>query len=109
MAVIHVNDQNFQQIVESEGTGTVLVDFWAAWCGPCRMLSPILDELDREVEQEGKPITIAKLNVDENPDITAKYGVMSMPTMILFNNGQPVSKTVGLRPLASLKEFVSQV
>jgi thioredoxin 1 len=106
MAVIHVDDQSFEGVIANGGT--VLVDFWAEWCGPCKRLSPILDELNAKEASAGRPITIAKLNVDENPETVAKYGVMSMPTMILFHNGQPVNKIVGLRPLDALEEFVKQ-
>jgi thioredoxin 1 len=106
MAVIHVDDQSFEGVIAKGGT--VLVDFWAVWCGPCQRLSPILDELDAQAEAEGQPITVAKLNVDENPETVAKYGVMSMPTMIMFHNGQPINKIVGLRPLDAIKEFVKQ-
>ncbi len=78
----------------------VLIDFWASWCGPCRMVAPIVDEL--ATEYDGK-ISFGKVNVDEEAEITSKYGIMSIPTLILFKDGKPVSNIVGFRPKAELK------
>ncbi len=78
-----------------------LVDFWAPWCGPCRMVAPIVDELANEYD--GK-VGFFKLNVDNNPKVAGKYGVMSIPTLILFKNGAPVTNIVGFRPKAELKK-----
>lgn len=102
MAIVNVSDKNFNQTIQN---GLVLVDFWAPWCGPCRMIAPILEELSR---QEGKRVTIAKLNVDENPLTAGKYGVMSIPTLKLFKNGKAVSSVVGVQPLAALQQMVRQ-
>ena len=83
----------------------VVVDFWADWCGPCRSIGPALDQIADELS--GK-VTIAKLNVDENPDAAARYGVRSIPTMILFKNGIPVSSQVGAAPKSFLKQWVER-
>ena len=83
----------------------ILVDFWAEWCGPCRALEPILKEVASE---NGDKITVAKVNVDENPDIARQFDIMSIPTLILFKGGQIVDKIVGLAPKDRLKEFVNK-
>ncbi len=82
----------------------VLVDFWAEWCGPCKMIAPILDQIAEE--QQGK-IKIAKLNVDDNPDIARRFDVMSIPTLILFSNGQPAKRMVGAKGKGQLLEELS--
>lgn len=101
MAVVHVSDSTFG--TEVEGQGTVLVDFWAPWCGPCKMIAPILDELSGEVEAK-----IAKVNVDENPESASRFGVMSIPTLILFKDGQPVDKVVGVNSKDALKNLIGK-
>jgi thioredoxin 1 len=101
MAILHATSDNFNQMVEKKGL--VLVDFWAPWCSPCRMLSPILDQLDKELS--GK-ITILKVNVDENPFIASQYGIRSIPTMRLIKNKKDLRAIVGVQPLESLKEMV---
>jgi len=102
---VEVNDSNFDQMVLKSKT-PVLVDFWAAWCGPCRMVSPIVEELAGEYE--GK-VTMVKLNVDENPQIASQYGVMSIPTLFIFKDGAPVSNIVGFRPKAELQRSLDAV
>lgn len=103
MAIVEVSDQTFRN--EVEGQGTVLVDFWAPWCGPCKMIAPVLEDLDREV---GIQLKIAKLNVDNNPETASRFGVMSIPTLIVFKDGQPVDKIVGFQPKDALKSVVSR-
>ena len=96
--VVVVSQANFHQIIDAS-PNPVVVDFWAAWCVPCRMISPILEELAQE---RGEAVTIAKLNVDENPTIAAEFGVMSIPTLIKFQHGQETSRVVGALPKAQL-------
>lgn len=95
-----VTDKDFEQTVLKSKTAT-LVDFWAAWCGPCRMLSPVVEEL--ATEYEGK-IQVVKLNVDENPGTAQKYSILSIPTLILFKDGKPFKQMVGFRQKAELKK-----
>ncbi len=91
---LNFDDKNFQAEV-LKATGPVLVDFWAEWCGPCKMLTPIIDEL--AVELQGK-IKIGKVNVDEAPDLAGHYNVMSIPTLLIFKNGEAVDQIVGAMP-----------
>jgi thioredoxin 1 len=94
-----VDDSNFEQIV-LKAKKPVLVDFWAAWCKPCLMVAPILDEL---AEEYNNKINFVKLDVDQNPKTAASYGIMSIPTLLIFKNGEPVSHIVGARPKGELK------
>lgn len=100
MAVVLTKD-NFNQSIEN---GVSLVDFWAPWCGPCKMQLPIVEELATELEGQA---TIGKINVDEQPELAAQFGVMSIPTLILFKDGQPVDKMVGLQSKDALKTKIS--
>jgi thioredoxin 1 len=97
-----VTDSNFDKDVLG-ASGPVVVDFWAEWCGPCKMISPALEEI--ATEMQGK-VTIAKLNVDDNPNITIRYGVRSIPTLIVFKNGEPVSMQVGAAPKGRLSDWI---
>ena len=97
---LEITDNNFEkEVLENEQV--TLVDFWASWCGPCRMIAPVIDELSEEFE--GKA-TIGKLNVDENQEVSAKYGVRSIPTLLFIKNGEVVDKQVGVAPKSVLQE-----
>ena len=97
-STIILSEITFDEQVNGAST-PILVDFWAEWCGPCKMIAPILDEIASE--QEGR-LTVAKLNVDDAPDIARRFGVMSIPTLILFNDGEPAKRVVGAKPKAAL-------
>nr|WP_281834164.1 thioredoxin [Propionigenium maris] len=100
--VVHLDVDSFKSEV-LEGTGVVLVDFWASWCGPCKMLGPILDELSQEVS-----VKIAKVNVDDYPNIAADYGIRSIPTMIIFKDGEKIDQLIGLMQKGAIKEKLEQ-
>ncbi|HMR58774.1 MAG TPA: thioredoxin [Cyclobacteriaceae bacterium] len=96
---IELTDSNFDQAINSEKP--VLVDFWAEWCGPCKMIGPVVEELAGDYE--GKAV-VAKLNVDENPQVTARFGVRNIPALLVFKNGQVVDKQVGAVPKSVLSQ-----
>lgn len=96
---IVLNDANFDETIKSDKP--VLVDFWAEWCGPCKMIGPVVEELAGDYE--GKAV-VGKLNVDENPDVTARFGIRSIPTLLVFKGGQIVDKQVGAVPKSVLAQ-----
>ena len=102
MAIVDVTDQNFAQ---DTSEGLVLVDFWAPWCGPCKMIAPVLEELNEDM---GDKLKIAKLNVDDNQETAGKYGVMSIPTLLLMKDGNVVDQVVGFQPKEALAELVNK-
>lgn len=105
MSEVNLTDQNFESEVLKSNV-PVLVDFWAPWCGPCQMMAPLIDELAKEFAD--KKIKIAKLNVDENQDVPGKYQVMSIPTFLVFKNGQVADQMVGGIPKEKLKQMLAK-
>ena len=97
MSVLTITKDNFKQEV-LESNQPVLLDFWAAWCGPCRMVSPLVDEIADEVPQ----IRVGKINVDEQPELASAFNVMSIPTLVVMKNGRPVKRAMGARPKAQI-------
>ncbi|MCM3596454.1 thioredoxin [Metabacillus idriensis] len=102
MAITNVTDQTF---TAETSEGVVLADFWAPWCGPCKMIAPVLEELDQEL---GDKVKIVKLDVDENQETAGKYGVMSIPTLLVFKNGEVVDKTVGFQSKEALADLLNK-
>lgn len=96
MSVLHLTSKDFDEVLKSNAK--VLVDFWAPWCGPCRMLGPVIEEVANEVTD----VVIAKVNVDEEGELAARFGVQSIPTILVFNNGKLVKQTVGYQPKAGI-------
>lgn len=101
MALINVNTDNFEEEVLG-AEQTVLLDFWAEWCGPCMMLAPVL----HEVAEENADITVGKVNVDEEPALAQAYGISSIPTLVVIKNGKEVKRSVGVIPKAKIEELV---
>jgi thioredoxin 1 len=102
-AVHHVTDSNFDQVIQ--GGKPVLVDFWAPWCGPCRIIGPIVEEL--APSYEGRAV-ITKMNVDDNPNIAQRLGVTSIPTLMMFKDGKLVDRVVGAMPKSELQKFIDK-
>ncbi|GAK05175.1 thioredoxin [Geomicrobium sp. JCM 19037] len=102
MAIVNVTDQDFDQ---QTSEGVVLADFWAPWCGPCKMIAPVLEEIDGEM---GDKVKIAKLDVDENKETAGKFGVMSIPTLMVFKDGEQVEQVVGFQPKEALVELLEK-
>ena len=100
--VKHITDAEFQATVAS---GVTVIDFWAPWCGPCKAIAPFLDELAGEY---GGNVQIAKINIDDNQEVASQFGVTSIPTLILFKDGQKIAQRVGGAAKAALKEFIDQ-
>ena len=104
MPILDVKDKDFEEKV-LKADKPVLCDFWAEWCGPCKQISPILHELAEDYKEK---ILIAKVNIDENPEIPSNYSIMSIPTLILFKNGESISSQVGLLEKSSLTQWLDE-
>lgn len=102
----HITDDQFEQEVLQSGE-PVMVDFWAPWCGPCRQLGPIVEELAEE--NADKPVKVVKINIDENPNAPQQYGVLSIPTLIFFKDGKPVDQMVGVQNKATLQSKLDEL
>lgn len=102
--ILHLTDDSFDETIKN-AQGPVMVDFWAAWCGPCKMIAPYLDQLAGEVE--GKA-TVAKVNVDENGDLSARFGIRSIPTLVLFKDGRVVDQVIGARTKDELRTLLQK-
>ena len=101
MAVLTITKENFEsEVLKSEKK--VLVDFWASWCGPCKRLSPLVDQIAEETNE----VKVGKINVDEQSELAEKYGVMSIPTLIVFENGEPVKQSVGAVPKETILDLI---
>jgi thioredoxin 1 len=102
MNIVNITKDNFEQEV-LKSDKPVLLDFWAAWCGPCRMISPIVDEIASEV----KDTKVGKVNIDEQPELASAFGIMSIPTLVAMKDGKIVNKMVGVRPKASILQMIA--
>ncbi len=103
MTILNLTDKDFEEKV-LKNNSIVLCDFWAEWCGPCKQISPILEELSDEYKERN--ITIAKVNIDDNPETPSKFGIMSIPTLLLFKDGKLVSTQVGVQQKSDLKVWI---
>lgn len=103
MPVIHITKNNFEEQVNN-APNPVLLDFWASWCGPCKMIAPVLEE----VAEENEDITVGKINVDEEPELAMRFGIVSIPTLLVMEKGEITAKTIGYTPKAEVLELLGR-
>ena len=103
--IVEITDQNFTEEVDNQ-TGLSMVDFWAAWCGPCRLVAPIVEKLAEDYAEEG--LRVGKLDVDQNQEIASRFGVRSIPTILFFKDGELVDQVIGLVPRTQLEELIQK-
>ena len=101
MSYVNITKTNFEELV-MQNTKSVLLDFWAPWCGPCRMVAPIVEEIAEERED----VLVGKINVDEEMELAMQFGVASIPTLVVMKNGQPVAKSIGYKPKADIEKLL---
>ena len=101
MSIVHISKDNFEELV-LKSDKKVLVDFWATWCGPCQMIAPVLEEIAEERED----VTVAKIDVDKDPELAIKFGIVSIPTLIVMDKGEQVGKLIGFRPKADIEKLL---
>jgi len=106
MPVVEINGQNFEvEVLDSSRQAPVIIDFWAPWCGPCKMIAPIVEELSEEYGEKAK---FVRVNTDENPDTASRYGIMSIPTLMIFHHGEPVERIIGFTQKNNLKKKIEE-
>lgn len=101
MSYLHITKENFEELV-LKAEKKVLLDFWATWCGPCKMIAPIVEE----IAEENEHIVLAKVNVDEEPELAIRYGISSIPTLLVFENGEKKAQMIGFRPKADILKLI---
>ena len=105
MSVVNLNEKNFEEEV-LKSDKTVLIDFWASWCGPCRMMSPVVDEIAEEMKDAVK---VCKINIDEEQNLAVKYNVMSIPTFVVIRDGKEIGRTIGVQDKEEIKKMLKQI
>ena len=102
MSVLSLNEKNFEEVIKTDKP--VLIDFWASWCGPCRMMSPVIDEISEEM---GEKVKVCKINIDEEKNLAVKYNVMSIPTFIVLKEGKEVGRSIGVQDKSEIMKMIN--